>query len=261
MFPDAFLANYALHADFAKPSKFLVLIYQPDNLISGGLFSGLIGQTYLKKIGKGINTAGLSLQCEQASLPGYQINTMEQKVFGSPFTVAATPVFEPLQLTFICAGDMWERKFFDDWMEFILPKGTQRKDTTTSYTEKFEESVLNANHVPISHERRPAGTAKYRDDYIGTIQVIQFHDTGVPSARFTFEECFPVALASQPLNWGDADVHRLNITFHYRTWNLEKNLLKQIYDKFIPDAAGGAPSSSVKGNLDQRVRFGAPSGR
>ena len=64
MFVDAFLANYAVHADFAKASKFAALIYQPAGLIAGGLFGGLIGQNRLtKKVGKALNTVSLSFQC------------------------------------------------------------------------------------------------------------------------------------------------------------------------------------------------------
>lgn len=223
MFPDAFLAHHAVHFDFAKACKFAVLIYQPPGLIAGGLFGGLIGQTKATQfLGKPLNTAGLAFQCEQAVLPGYQINTVEQKIYGAPFQVAATPVYEPLQLTFICAGDLWERKFFEDWQEFILPKGSRKVSADT-----IVEQLVN-----VGGQARAGGTAKYRTDYVGTIQVMQLHDTGVPSARYTFEECFPVQVASQPLNWGDDSIHRLNVTFSYRTWSREKNVFKQIYDAF-----------------------------
>lgn len=223
-FVDAFLANYAAHFDFAKPSKFLVMVFQPAGLIAGGLLGGLIGQTKATQfLGKGINTASLSFQCEQASLPGYSINPVSQKIYGPSFTAAATPQdFEPLQLTFICAGDMWERKFFEDWMEFIIPKGSMKltADTTVS-------NLINADGAS-----RAGGTVKYRNEYTGSIQVVQFHETGIPSARYTYEECYPVSVAQQQLSWGDQDIHRLNVTFNYRTWSREKNILKQIYDQF-----------------------------
>ena len=220
MFVDAFLANYAVHADFAKPSKFAALIYQPAGLVAGGLLGGLIGQTKATQfLGKGINTASLTFQCEQASLPGYALNPVTQKIYGAPFTVAATQQdFEPLRLQFICAGDMWERKFFEDWMEFILPKGSRRLSA---------DNIVNVEGVS-----RAGGTAKYRNEYTGTIQVIQFHDTGIPSARYTFEEAYPVGLEPQPVNWGDSDIHRLGVTFSYRTWSREKNILKQVFDAF-----------------------------
>jgi hypothetical protein len=219
MFPDVFLAHYAPHFDFSKACKFGVLIFQPPGLIAGGLFGGLLGQTPATKfLGPALNTTGLTLQCEQAVLPGYQINTVEQKIFGAPFTAAATPVYEPLQLTFISAGDMWERKFFEDWMEFILPKGSSKLSV---------ENLINRGGIG-----RAAGLARYRADYISTIQVIQFHDTGIPSARYTFEEVFPIQMQSQQLNWGDDAIHRVNVTFSYRTWSREKNILRQISDLF-----------------------------
>ena len=33
--------------------------------------------------------------------------------------------------------------------------------------------------------------------------------------------------------WRDAErIHRLNVTFSYRTWSREKNIIKQVYDAF-----------------------------
>jgi hypothetical protein len=224
MFPDAFLAHAATHFDFSKAAKFGVLIYQPTGLVAGGLLGGLIGQTKATKfLGPVLNSSGLALQCEQAQLPGYSINTVEQKIFGAPWTIAATPGdYQPLELTFISMGDMWERKFFEDWMEFILPKGSIRMTA-----DNIVSTLVNADGVS-----RAAGSATYRNEYISTIQVIQFHETGIPAARYTFEECYPVAVAPQPLNWGDDGINRVNVTFRYTTWSREKNIIKQIYDAF-----------------------------
>jgi hypothetical protein len=224
MFPDVFLAHYAPHADFAKSNRFAALIYQPPGLVAGGLLGGLIGQTQATKfLMKPLNTAGLSFQCETASLPGYQINTVEQKIFGAPWSVAANPGdYTPLELTFICAGDLWERKFFEDWMEFIVPKGSIRKTADT----------IVSDFIAADGISRAAGSASYRNDYISTIQIISFHETGIPNARYTYEECYPVAVAPQPVSWGDDQISRLNVTFKYTSWSREKNILNQIYDQF-----------------------------
>lgn len=238
MFVDAFLANYAVHADFAKSSKFAVLVFPPPGLTnSGGLLGGLIGQkksvideqTKLVDrnrmgIGGGLNAASLSFQCESAVLPGYQINTVEQKIFGAPFTGAANPVFEPLQLTFICAGDLWERKFMEDWMEVVLPREPVKNNAKDALK---AETWFNNGQT-----QRPAFSASYREEYVSTIQVIQFHETGIPSARYKFVEAFPVDINPQPLNWGDDQIHRLQVTFHYRTYQREENILKQLWSTF-----------------------------
>jgi hypothetical protein len=225
MFPQVFLAHAATHFDFSKAAKFGVLIYQPPGLIAGGLLGGLIGQNkYTKVLMKPLNTSGLALQCESATLPGVGVNTVDQKIFGAPWSIAASPAdYIPLELSFICMGDLWERKFFEDWMEFIMPKGSTRltADTTVS-------ALVNADGAS-----RAAGSATYRNEYISTIQVISFHDTGIPAARYTFEEAYPVSIAPTPLNWGDDTITRLNVTFKYTTWSREKNIIKQIYDQFV----------------------------
>lgn len=224
MFPDVFLAHAATHFDFSKAAKFAVLIFQPSGLVAGGLLGGLIGQTKATQfLGPALNTTGLTFQCEQASLPGYQLNTVDQRVFGAPWSIAATPGdYAPLELQFISMGDMWERKFFEDWMEFILPKGSTR-----STADNIVTNLINADGLS-----RAAGTATYRNEYVSTIQVIAFHDTGIPSARYTFEEAYPVMVAPQPINWGDDGINRVNVTFKYTTWSREKNIVKQIYDAF-----------------------------
>jgi hypothetical protein len=228
MFPDAFLAHYDLHFGYARQSKFLALIFQPTGLIAGGLFGGLLGQTKATQfLGPALNTTGLSLQCESATLPGYGVNTVDQQVFGSPFSIASGPMpYNPLELQFISAGDLWERKFFEDWLEFIVPKGSIR-----STADNFVgQQLINADGAS-----RAAGSASYRNDYISTIQVIQFNDTGIPAARYTFEEAYPVQVAPTPVQWTggqDDSILRIAVTFKYTTWSREKNIVKQIYDQF-----------------------------
>lgn len=246
MFPDVFLAHAATHFDFSKACKFAVLIFQPPGLIAGGLLGGLIGQTKATRfLGPLINTTGLTLQCDSASLPGYSINTVEQKVYGAPWSIAANPgEYQPLELSFISMGDMWERKFFEDWQEFIMPKGYSRNTADNFVSELFVADGTG----------RAAGSATYRDNYISSIQVIAFHETGVPSARYTFEECYPVMVAPQPLNWGDDQLNKVNVTFKYTTWYREKNIIKQVWDAFkapngeilVQDLPGGNPFSLGK---------------
>ena len=227
MFVDAFLANYALHADFAKASKFAVLVFPPPGLTnSGGLFGGLIGQNKLtEKIGKAVNTASLTFQVESAILPGYQINTVDQVMHGAKFTSVATPMFEDLTLSIICAGDLWERKWIEDWMDLALPRQPKKKQATDAVAKILWND---------STEERPPFTAAYRDQYTTTIEVVKFHDTGIPSVRYKFIEAYPKVMASQPLNWGDDNILRLQVSFDYRTYEREENILKQLWSTFNP---------------------------
>jgi hypothetical protein len=228
MFPDAFLAHSALHFDFSKTSKFIALIFQPPGLIAGGLFGGLIGQTKLTRVvAPFLNSAGLSFQCEQAVLPGYSLNTVDQRVFGSPFSIAAKPEdFAPLELQFICMADLWERKFFEDWMEFIVPK-TSNRSSADKIVSTFIDRTLAAfdSDARISNAQ---GAPRYKDEYASSIQVLAFSETGIPTARYTFEECYPVSVAPQTVNWGDDAINRVNVTFKYTSWSREKNFISQV---------------------------------
>lgn len=185
------MGNFAAHGDFSKTSKFAAYIFPPKGLNSGGLFGGLL------PLPNALDAASLSFQCEAAELPGYNINTIEGRVYGAPYHVAATPVFNELNLTFICAGDLWEKKFFDDWMDYILPKKV---------------------------ENRTGYLANYFRDYTSTVRVIQFTEVGIPAYTVKFEQAFPYTMQPIQLNWGDDGINRLQVGFRYTEWE-RKSLL------------------------------------
>ena len=180
--PDAFRQHFAKHNDFAKASKFRVQILRSS-----------LGDTIDAE-----NVRGLSFQCEATELPGYSINTAEAKVYGASWQVATVPVYTELQLTFICASDMWEKKYFDDWMQSIIPTG---------YGSIGEESPH----------------AEYRDKYLSTIKIDQFAEyidgsaLTIPYSVIVFD-AFPTSIAPLPLNWGEDGLHRLSVTFKYWKW-------------------------------------------
>jgi len=101
-----FISHFDSREGFAKSSKFDVIINVPSFLMNMG------------------TSEQLSLQCESAELPGYTLNTIDNKIFGAPTPLAGTPSFGDVTLSFICAGNLWEKKFFDTWLDNIIPKQT-----------------------------------------------------------------------------------------------------------------------------------------
>lgn len=171
--PDALRKHLSKHGDLAKPSRFRATI------------------TGFSDIGR-----DLRLQCEATELPGFTVNTSEAKIYGPSWHVATIPVFTDVQLTFICTQDMWEKKFFDDWMKLIVPiapwLGTQVSP-----------------HVG------------YRDDYMTNIFIEQMTEVNQTLSiyRCVLEEAFPTTVAALPVSWADVDgVHRLQVTFKYTRW-------------------------------------------
>jgi hypothetical protein len=194
-----FTSHFDSHQTYSKASKFEVFVFPPD-VISGGLFDRLkltIGRGGLRF---NMNSSrGLRFQCETAELPGYNLNTVDGRVYGASYAVAATPVFNELSLSFICAADLWEKEFFDDWQNAILPKD------------------------------RYGYKAQYRDSYVSNIEVRQFHETGDLAAKYTFLEAFPSSVSPISLSWGSDEINRLNVTFKYARW--EKKVGVELTDK------------------------------
>lgn len=174
-----FITNFDSHAGFAKTSKFDVIIAVPS---------------FLQQYG---SAEELALQCETAELPGYTLNTLESKIFGAPTPVAGTPAFGDVTLTFICAGDMWEKKFFDRWLDFIIPKQTY--------------------------------LVNYKQSYVTDIVVRQYSDgtpdsgSGTAPKPSVIYSCkllnaFPATVNALNLNWATDDIHRLSVAFKFDRW-------------------------------------------
>lgn len=155
----------------------------------------------------------LSFQCEATNLPGYNINTVDGKAYGASFPVAATPAYEDIQLTFICSGDMWEKKVFEDWLNFILPQN---------------------NYL-----------LKYRDQYAGIINIQKYDDKNNTVYAATLFDAFPNSISPISLNWADSEVSRLQVNIKYRNF-------KFAYGSDSP-AGNLTPSpGDIQGFLDQQ---------
>jgi hypothetical protein len=175
-----FRDHFSRHQDFAKSSRFDVRISPPAGL--------------------GYNTFDLRFQCEASELPGYNINTVDGRYYGVASPVASVASFNDITLTFICAGDFWEKRMFDKWMNLIIPFN---------------------NYNP-----------EYRDNYVSPkIEINQFADYANGSSKpiiiytASLYNAFPVTIAPLQMNWADDGIHRLSVTFKYEYWitgDLEK---------------------------------------
>lgn len=176
--PDDFLSNFNKHKDFAKVSKFHVEILKPPGFVATD-----------------VNFAELRFQCEAAELPGYNINTVDARIYGVPAPAAASASFNDVTLTFICAGDLWEKKLFDYWLNLVVP--------------------VNNYHV------------RFKSEYASKINITQFYEAARDNAATTPEasyivtlwNAFPITLSPLSLNWGDDGIHKLSVTFKYDYWS------------------------------------------
>lgn len=158
-------------------------------------------------------TRYLSLQCEDAELPGKGLYTFDVNVYGPTYKVPYKVSYQPITLTFLCTNEFEERKLFDKWMEIIAPSDT-------------------------NNMRFPKGTGN-NDSYMTNIKIIQYDDNITQIYATELIDAFPLAIYSQRLNWGDGDFHRLSINMAYHKY-------KVIYDQSLNI---GEAASSYLGTL------------
>jgi hypothetical protein len=234
-----FISNFDKHGGYAKSSKFEVRIALPPAITGLG------------------TTEELALQCEAAELPGYVVNTSEAKIYGAPTYVAATPSFGEISMTFICSGDFWEKKLFDSWINYIIPKdsylvqykenyqtnitifqyseGASLDQSVSRKTTTFGDSVVNAlgeaaryktdsvisrkfgNGLKGDLLKGVAGTAL--DALFGENPPFSVSDLdGTKIYGIQLINSFPVSVNPLQLSWASDEIHRLQVGFRFDKW-------------------------------------------
>ena len=128
----------------------------------------------------------LSLRCENAEIPGRNFMTHDQKIYGPTEKYPYQNSYNDLTLTFIVGDDMLERRFFDEWMQFINPVET-----------------FNFN---------------YKKDYTSQITINQYDVSGDLSANYTVVDAYPISVNQMDLDWSSDGHHKLVVVFAYTYW-------------------------------------------
>jgi len=210
--PQAFLSNMRAKDGPAKPSRFEVMIPIPtyiNQFIGSSILEKILNlpNTLITDIFGAFNTGSsdqqsvsaspsisryLSLQCEQAELPGRDLKTTSVKIYGPAFQVPVATEYKNLALTFICTNDFYERKLFDRWLECIHPSDTN-----------------NFRFAKGSNTR-----------YMTNIQVIQYDDFIKKIYVVELIDAFPINVAPQQLSWTEDNFHRLSVSFAYQRYKV-----------------------------------------
>jgi hypothetical protein len=164
--------------DIAKVNRFDVQIGAPAVLLP-----------YLSTIRK------LNFRCENAELPSRSLATADMKIGTNPIEKHAyMSYYGTTNLTFIVGGDMKEKVFFDNWLEYINPSST------------FD---LN-----------------YRNDYVTTVRVNQYDNQNNLAYSIDLIDAFPTAVNQIDLDWSTDGHVKLVVVFEYRYW--KNNSLSQM---------------------------------
>jgi len=156
------------------------------------IFSGIAGQADTVvgvPGGRSNNTfdSRMSLSCESVSIPGRSLSSNEFKTIGVGREMPYERLFSgDIEMTFLFGKDMQERKIFENWMDIIIDKNTNR----------FE----------------------YYNKYIANIDIIMFDETETPIYKIQVLEAYPKLIGPILLSNESSDLAKQSITFAFRSY-------------------------------------------
>ena len=108
--------------------------------------------------------------------------------------------YNDIQLSIICSTDMLERKFFEQWMDFIVKPG----------------NPTNAGN---------AGTIAYYSDYAkgNILKVSQLNDSGTEILTYTCYDVYPIALTPMNATWEENNTYQrfgVTLCYRYHLWSI-----------------------------------------
>lgn len=165
-----FLSTFREHS-LARVNRFEVLLGAPTSLQS---------YRYLTRA---------SLYCEVANFPPINLTVKPFKIFGPSYQRPITSEYggDGMSMTFHVDRDMNIKRFFEDWIEYIVDR------------DNF--------------------TVAYQDEYIASIFVRQLDEENNVTYEIELLEAFPRSMTLMDLNnTAQNQTHRLNIIFGYRYW-------------------------------------------
>jgi hypothetical protein len=186
---DEFIATYNKE-DFARPAHFRFSILPAS--VNSNFNSKFMTQ----------QLQAVNMLCDSASLPDIaSIPTTASVGEEFPYDIVHDMAYASISASFYVRDDMFQKKFFDDWMELTYNKND--------------------------------GQPYYYDDYTTTVEIYQLKRTldyknltgdNDWTYKNTLYNVYPKSIAPLSLDWSSTNaIQKLSVTFHYTHWDSETN--------------------------------------
>ena len=125
--------------------------------------------------------------CESAVLPGRAVSLKEARTYGPIRRIPWDQTYTDVTLTFIVGGDMFEKLFFEAWVQSL--------------------------YDPITNNWN------YYKEYIAPIDIFQQNTKDESIYGIRLDEAYPSTIADLSVAHTDTDnFHKLSVTIAYRRW-------------------------------------------
>ena len=175
----------------ARPNNFKVSLILASTGVSGADIDIMPGISSIKDT--------FEFRCEKAELPGRTVATTDDSMSGTTLKLPYDMTYNDIQLSIICSTDMLERKFFEQWMDFIVKPGKL--------------------------SRPNAGTIAYYSDYAkgNKLKVWQLDDSGKSILAYTCHDVYPIAMTPMNATWEENNTYQrfgVTLSYRYHLWSI-----------------------------------------
>lgn len=183
-----FKSNIDVNGGLLKNNRFAVLLTKPN----------VIPPTYT-------DLTALRFYAESASIPGMALQSAELRREGIG-NLEKTPwgaAFTDLNVSFRIDQKTKVWNFFQVWMNSIYDYNMDVEGRPRTYFE-----------------------LAYKDNYVTHLTIFVYNeiDSGKKEViAIDFIDAFPISISDMQMNWGNADIMKLNVTFNFKSWHLRSS--------------------------------------
>lgn len=178
------LTNFTSHIEkngIARSSRFIINIH-PVNFYSSD-FSGY--PTKFTESGEPVFTANveekrdITIRCSKANIPGIQMLTNELNLYGAMpvINIPQKRKYDLFAISFINSADMYEKKYFDKWMDKI--------------------NDFQSNNIGYYNDITKDITVKMYSD--------KDNEENFPQYEYTIKKAFPANIENIQLDWANTN--------------------------------------------------------
>lgn len=142
------------------------------------------------------------LMCDEVSLPGVQTSTGTTVRYagGAPINYPTNPIYNDLQLSFMCDTQMKALQFLNDWFgQIYTVTGTgMNRSYRLNYPEQYR-----CKEMFVEKRDRTSSSE------IGTV-----------NAKYTLYDAWPYSIDQIPLSYGSSQLVKVTANFYYTNWDV-----------------------------------------
>lgn len=153
----------------------------------------------------------VSLFCDATNLPGMNIATAPQKIFGEIRQIPYERMFDPVNLSFYVDGDMEVKAAFERWIHLIFNQTSR--------------------------------TINYYNNYVRNIDIVVKDVEDKTSYTLTLYEAYPKSIQTIQLSAESKDIMKMQVQMEYKYWTSSLSVSTNTQSTYAPNVSNQDPNA------------------